>query len=201
MKFFNRMCLVIFSLIILVLTTTIILMSLGVLETKLFTIVLTSLITAKTSLRVTIVVSVILFVLSFRFVFFKIEKDDNTKDGIIMENANGKLIISKESLENMIYSSAKLINGIEYISSRTLIDKEHNLLITVTIQVGENVIIKDVSAGLQDKIKETMKNTADLQVGKVIVNVKNIVTKKNKTEKNVVKKEEKEVETETTSKE
>lgn len=198
MKFFNRMCLVIFSLIILLLTTTIILMSLGVLETKLFTVVLTSLITAKTSLRITIIVSVILFVLSFRFVFFKIEKDDNTKDGIIMENANGKLIISKESLENMIYSSAKLINGIDYISSRTLIDKEHNLLITVTIQVGENVIIKDVSAGLQDKIKETMKNTADLQVGKVIVNVKNIVTKKNKTEKNAVKKE---VETETTSKE
>ena len=198
MKFFNRMCLVIFSLIILVLTTIIILMSLGVLETKLFTVVLTSLITAKTSLRITIIVSVILFVLSFRFVFFKIEKDDNTKDGIIMENANGKLIISKESLENMIYSSAKLINGIDYISSRTLIDKEHNLLITVTIQVGENVIIKDVSAGLQDKIKETMKNTADLQVGKVIVNVKNIVTKKNKTEKNAVKKE---VETETTSKE
>ena len=98
----------------------------------------------------------------------------------------------------MIYSSAKLINGIDYISSRTLIDKEHNLLITVTIQVGENVIIKDVSAGLQDKIKETMKNTADLQVGKVIVNVKNIVTKKNKTEKNAVKKE---VETETASKE
>ena len=198
MKYFNRMCLVIFSLIILVLTTTIILMSLGVLETKLFTVVLTSLITAKTSLRITIIVSVILFILSFRFVFFKIEKDDNTKDGIIMENANGKLIISKESLENMIYSSAKLINGIDYISSRTLIDKEHNLLITVTIQVGENVIIKDVSAGLQDKIKETMKNTADLQVGKVIVNVKNIVTKKNKTEKNAVKKE---VETETTSKE
>ena len=198
MKFFNRMCLVIFSLIILVLTTIIILISLGVLETKLFTVVLTSLITAKTSLRITIIVSVILFVLSFRFVFFKIEKDDNTKDGIIMENANGKLIISKESLENMIYSSAKLINGIDYISSRTLIDKEHNLLITVTIQVGENVIIKDVSAGLQDKIKETMKNTADLQVGKVIVNVKNIVTKKNKTEKNAVKKE---VETETTSKE
>ena len=198
MKLFNRSCLVLFSLIILVLTTIIILISLGVLETKLFTVVLTSLITAKTSLRITIIVSVILFVLSFRFVFFKIEKDDNTKDGIIMENANGKLIISKESLENMIYSSAKLINGIDYISSRTLIDKEHNLLITVTIQVGENVIIKDVSAGLQDKIKETMKNTADLQVGKVIVNVKNIVTKKNKTEKNAVKKE---VETETTSKE
>ena len=190
MKLFNRICLAIFSLIILVLTTTIILMSLGVLETKLFTVVLTSLITAKTSLRVTIVISVILFVLSFRFVFFKIEKDDNTKDGIIMENTNGKLIISKESLENMIYSSAKLINGIEYVTSKTLVDKEHNLLISVTIQVGENVIIKDVSAMLQDKIKETMKNTADLQVGKVIINVKNIVTKKNKSEKVVIKKEE-----------
>ena len=48
MKFFNRACLVIFSLIILVITTTIILMSLGVLETKLFTVILTALISAKT---------------------------------------------------------------------------------------------------------------------------------------------------------
>lgn len=197
MKFFSRMCLVLFSLIILVLSTTIILISLGVLEAKLFTNLILTLISSKTSLRITIVVSVILFVLSFRFVFFKIEKDDNTKDGIIMENTNGKLIISKESLENMIYSSAKLINGIEYITSKTLIDKEHNLLIYVTIQVGENVIIKDASIKLQEKIKETMKNTADLQVGKVIINVKNIVTKKSKSEKLVVKKEE----TETTTNE
>lgn len=197
MKFFNRMCLVIFSLIILVLSTLIILMSLRVIETKLFTVVLDALMSAKTSLRITIIISVILFVLSFRFVFFKIQKDDNTKDGIIMENANGKLIISREGLENMIYSSAKLINGVEYITSKTLIDKEHNLLIYVTIQVGENVIIKDASLKLQEKIKETMKNTADLQVGKVIINVKNIVTKKNKSEKVVIKKEE----TETTNKE
>lgn len=197
MKFFNRMCLVIFSLIILVLSTLIILMSLRVIETKLFTVVLDALMSAKTSLRITIIISVILFVLSFRFVFFKIQKDDNTKDGIIMENANGKLIISREGLENMIYSSTKLINGVEYITSKTLIDKEHNLLIYVTIQVGENVIIKDASLKLQEKIKETMKNTADLQVGKVIINVKNIVTKKNKSEKVVIKKEE----TETTNKE
>ena len=197
MKFFNRMCLVIFSLIILVLSTLIILMILRVIETKLFTVVLDALMSAKTSLRITIIISVILFVLSFRFVFFKIQKDDNTKDGIIMENANGKLIISREGLENMIYSSAKLINGVEYITSKTLIDKEHNLLIYVTIQVGENVIIKDASLKLQEKIKETMKNTADLQVGKVIINVKNIVTKKNKSEKVVIKKEE----TETTNKE
>lgn len=190
MKLFNRSCLVLFSLIILVLTTIIILMSLGVIETKLFTVVLTALITSKTSLRVTIVTSVILFVLSFRFVFFKIEKDDNTKDGIIMENTNGKLIISKESLENMIHSSARLINGIDYVTSKTLVDKEHNLLIYVTIQVGENVVIKEVSAMLQEKIKETMKNSADLQVGKVIINVKNIVTKKNKSDKVVIKKEE-----------
>ena len=197
MIFFNRLCLVIFSLIFLVLSTLIILMSLRVIETKLFTVVLDALMSAKTSLRITIIISVILFVLSFRFVFFKIQKDDNTKDGIIMENANGKLIISREGLENMIYSSAKLINGVEYITSKTLIDKEHNLLIYVTIQVGENVIIKDASLKLQEKIKETMKNTADLQVGKVIINVKNIVTKKNKSEKVVIKKEE----TETTNKE
>lgn len=191
MKFFSRFCLVIFSLIILILSTTIILMSIGVIDVNLFTIVLSALIKSQNTLRLTIVLSVILFIISFRFVFFKIEKDENTKDGIIMENANGKLIISKESLENMILSSTKVINGIEYVSSKTLIDKDHNLMINVTILVGENVIIKDVTNMLQDKIKQTMKDTADLQVGKVIVDVKNIVTKKNKSEKVVIKKEEK----------
>ena len=191
MKFFSRFCLVIFSLIILILSTTIILMSIGVIDVNLFTIVLSALIKSQNTLRLTIVLSVILFIISFRFVFFKIEKDENTKDGIIMENANGKLIISKESLENMILSSTKVINGIEYVNSKTLIDKDHNLMINVTILVGENVIIKDVTNMLQDKIKQTMKDTADLQVSKVIVDVKNIVTKKNKSEKVVIKKEEK----------
>ena len=181
MKFFSRFCLVIFSLIILILSTTIILMSIGVIDVNLFTIVLSALIKSQNTLRLTIVLSVILFIISFRFVFFKIEKDENTKDGIIMENANGKLIISKESLENMILSSAKSIEGLEYVNSKTLIDKEHKLLVYVTVVVKENAIVKEVSKQLQNTIKDAMKNTADLEVSSVSITVKNIVNKKGKT--------------------
>ena len=47
-----------------------------------------------------------------------------------------------------------------------------------------------VTKQLQDNIKQTMKNTADLEVSSVVITVKNIVSKKVKEEKNLVKKEE-----------
>ncbi|MGN1298393.1 MAG: alkaline shock response membrane anchor protein AmaP [Candidatus Scatovivens sp.] len=189
MKFFEKACLVLFSIIIFVLAIIIILMTLGIVNTNLFTTVLNSLISKQIPLRITIVTSVVLLFISARFILFRIGKEELTKDGIILENANGKLIISKESLENMILSATKSISGIDYINSKTLLDKEHRLLVYVTIIVTEEIIVKDVSKQLQENIKETMKNTADLEVSSVSITVKNIINKKNKVEKNLVKKE------------
>lgn len=192
MKFFERACLVLFSIIIFALSLTIILITLGVVENTIFETVLNYLITNQTSLKITIVVSVVLLVLSARFILFKTKKEELTKDGIVLENANGKLVITKESLENMILSSVKSIDGLDYVNSKTIIDKEHKLLVYVTVVVKENIIVKDVSKELQDNIKETMKNTADLEVASVSITVKNIINKKNKTEKALPKKEEEE---------
>lgn len=190
MKFFEKACLVLFSLIIFVLAVTVILITLGVVSNTVFTTTLNYLLSGQISLRITIVLSVILLILSARFIIFKIEKDELTKDGIVLENTNGKLIISKESLENMILSSTKTISGLEYVNSKTLVDKEHKLLVYVTIIVSAESIVKDVSKQLQDNIKEIMKNTADLEVSSVSITVKNIINKKNKTEKVLTKKEE-----------
>ena len=190
MKFFEKACLVLFSIIIFGLAVVTMLILLGVIGNNVFATALTFLMSRELALKITIVVVVTLLVLSGRFIIFGTGKDEYTRDGIILENTNGKLIISKESLENMILSSTKQIKGLDYINSKTLVDKEHRLLVAVTVIVTDEIIVKDASKQLQDTIKETMKNTADLEVSSVSITVKNIVNKKNKAEKVQAKKEE-----------
>lgn len=190
MKFFERACLRLFSIIIFILALVVILITLNVTENTIFADVLENLTTDTTLLKVTIVTSVILLFVSAKFILFGTKKEEFAKEGIILENPNGKLVISKESLENMILSSAKSIDGLEYVNSKTLIDKEHKLIVYVTVVVKENAIVKEVSKQLQNTIKDTMKNTADLEVSSVSITVKNIVNKKGKTEKVGSKQEE-----------
>ena len=192
MKFFGKVSLKLFSLIIFVLSIAIILMGLNLINTNLFTKLIDQAFENEMALRITLIVSSLLLILATRYLLFKAYKSDemSARDGIVMENANGKLIISKESLENMILTSAKTVEGIEYINSKTLLDTEHRLIIYVTVVALDGVIVKEVSKQLQDKIKETMKNTADLEVVSVTLNVKNIVSKKSKFDKKNNKKNE-----------
>ena len=190
MNFFERACLRLFSIIVFILTLVVILITLNVVENTIFANVLNNLTADTTALKITIVTSVILLFVSAKFILFGTKKEEFAKEGIILENPNGKLVISKESLENMILSSAKSIEGLEYVNSKTLIDKEHKLIVYVTVVVKENAIVKEVSKQLQNTIKVTMKNTADLEVASVSITVKNIVNKKGKTEKVQLKQEE-----------
>lgn len=48
----------------------------------------------------------------------------------------------------------------------------------MNLNVKENAIIKELSTNLQTKIKETIKNTSDLEVKEVNIKVKNIEPEK-----------------------
>ena len=107
----------------------------------------------------------------------------------MLENETGKLIISKESLENLIAGVGRDIPGTESISSKTFIDIEKNVTVNINVVIGREVVIKDISTQLQKKVKEALKQTADLDVKYVNIKIKNIANKKSK------KNEEKGIET------
>lgn len=190
MKFFESACLKLFSIIIFICALVVLLMTFKMIEITLFATVISYILAREILLKITIVVLVTLLVLSARFILFGTGKDEFKSDGIILENASGKLIISKESLENMILNSTKTIDGLEYVNCKIGVDKEHKLSVYVVVNVQNNIIVKDVSKQLQDNIKENMKNTADLDVSAVSITIRNIVNKKNKIEKVQPKKEE-----------
>ena len=178
MKLLDKLALKIFSIIILVISVLAILVVTEVVALDSITDFLTNLTDGLDMVRITIIASVILLILAIKGLFFTSRPKDEGKNGIVLENQSGKLVISKESLDNLISSVVKEIPGAESISSRTFLDKNKNLIVYVTTILSKDVMIKDVSHELQDKIKEAMKRTADLDVKEVNIKVKNVVNKK-----------------------
>ena len=178
MKFWDKLVLKIFSLIILILTIGLILIMTGILSIGIVEDYLLLLAEYEDGIKIAIAVLGVLMLLAIKGIFFTSKPENNGKDGIILENTNGKLVISKESLENLIASVIKDIPGADTVSSKTILDRDKNLIVYVTAVVSKDVMIKDISNELQAKIKNAMKRTADLDVKEVNIKIKNITSKK-----------------------
>jgi uncharacterized alkaline shock family protein YloU len=178
MKFLERFALTIFSIIILILSIVMLCIMFGVADFNIIKTPISYIMEDIIAYRTALVVITIFILLSIKGIFFKSKKENLGKDGIVLENASGKLVISKESLENLVASVAKEIPGAEAVTSRTILDKDRNLKVYVTTVVSRDMMLKDVSSTLQDKIKEAMKQTADLDVKEVNIRIKNISSKK-----------------------
>ena len=132
----------------------------------------------ENGIKIAIGVLAVLMLLAIKGMFFTSKPESNGKDGIILENTSGKLVISKESLENLISSFIKDIHWAYTVSSKTILDRDKNLIVYVTAVVSKDVMIKDISNELQAKIKTAMKRTADLDVKEVNIKIKNITSKR-----------------------
>ena len=171
MKLIERFSLRLFSIIIIFLSIITILTVTSVLHIDFLVRALSFTMENETYSRITIIVSVILILLGIKSLLARLKPED----------ASGKLVISKESLENLIAGVSKNIPGAESISSKTVLDKDRNLKVYVTTVVSDDVVLKDISTDLQKRIKEAMKKTADLDVKEVNIKIKNITNKKVKT--------------------
>lgn len=187
MRFLENLFIKLFSLIIFVLSVLIILIGFDLVNVKIFSTIVNFLYDSNLKTKITIIISLIIALVSLKIFLTQRGKPKNGKDGIVLENTSGKLIISKESLDNMIFNASRDIPGAENITSKTYLDLEQNLRVFVTVTVSSDVSIKDLSTRLQAKIKSAIKQTADLEVSEVNVKIKNIVNKKSRKEKNIQK--------------
>ncbi len=178
MKFLDKLVLKIFSLIILIIAIGIILIMTGILPINVIINQISFIISEENSIKTLIIVLAVLMLLAIKGIFFTSKTENKGKEGIVLENNSGKLVISKESLENLIASVTKEVPGADTVASKTIVDKNKNLIIYVTAVVSKDVMIKDVSNELQQKIKEAMRKTADLEVKEVNIKIKNITSKK-----------------------
>ena len=183
MKVLNRICLVLFSIVILVLSLVVCFIISGWLEINVVTDFVIGVFSDKTGGPISLGVSTLLAILAILCIFINPNSREKSKDGILLENENGKLLVSKDTLENLSTAVIKNYASVESSSTRVEVDEENVISLFITLSVYQEAIIKDLAAKIQANIKEEVKKSLDLEIKEVNIRVKNINAKK----ENVIK--------------
>lgn len=184
MKKIDRIILVLFSVIIFLQAILLICVITGIVNFTTVERIATLALYQEESSKILLVIAVVCLICSIKCIFFGSSDKQKSNNGILMQNDNGKLLISKNSIENIVMSAVKGFDSITDVSVSTELDNFNNLIVNVNLVVSSKVIIKELTLNMQNKIKEEIKKTSDLDVKEVNVKITNIATEQNNTNQN-----------------
>ena len=173
MKFLERFTLVVYSLVILILSIVLSLLIFNWMDFEVVTEMVKALITGALSSKITLGVCVAFILLSIKCMFFDEKSKEAMKEvqGILLKNENGQLMISRESIDNMVKNAISGFENVKQCNTRIDVNEENQLKITLYLTVNENVVIKELASNLQTKIKDEVKKISDLDVQEVNVKI------------------------------
>lgn len=177
MKFLEKLSLVIFSIIVLVLSVILVLIGFNFVEQSVFSILISKVMMSAQGTYIMIGICVVLIMLAIKCLFFSDStalKRDKSEDGVLLQNEDGKLLITRSTLENLVNGVLYEYSEIENAETNVIIDKENNVIIDVALNVAEGTVLKNLSAKLQNEIKERIRETTDLEVDAVDIEIHNV---------------------------
>ena len=177
MKKLSRLFLVIFSIIVLVLGVIINLLVVNWIEFDTVFSVIEDALTQDPTNKIILAITefCMLFALICIFAGSSNKKEKRDKRDVLMQNDSGKLMISRDTIESLVNTVVRDFQGVKESTTRIGLDKENNISVLVNLTVTKNVIIKEMTVNMQNRIKEAIKKTSDLEVNEVSVRIKNIV--------------------------
>lgn len=178
MRILEKITLVLYSIIILVIAVVSSMVVFGWLS--LDAVEAAILLVVKKGSTALLVINAIFALLSIKCIFFrKSDKKEKVEErGILLQNENGKLIVSKDTIEKLVNAIIGQFETVEGATSSITLNNENNLIINLNLTVGENVVIKELSVNVQEKIKEAVKTALDLEVKEVNIRIKDYAAKK-----------------------
>lgn len=184
MKILDRIGLALFSSLMLIISIIVCLMIFGWLSVDLVHQFVVMTINDSVSSNIMLGLSIAFILLAIKCIFFdsSSKQEMDYKNGILLENSDGKLLITKDTIENLVNSVVKGFDSAENVTTRVELDNENNVTVFVNLSVKENAVIKELSTNLQTKIKTTIKKTSDLEVKEVNIKVKDIEPVKSMTQ-------------------
>ena len=179
MKILEKITLIIYSNIMLILSIIACLLVFNWIDAEMVWNIIRGILLGDVSSKIVLGASVLFILLSLRCIFFDPTSKQQIRDrqGILLENESGK--ISKETLENLVNSVAMNFENTQDVKTRVELDKENNVKIYANLIVDSEAVIKELSANLQTKIKEKIKTATDLDVKEVNITVKRVATEQN----------------------
>ena len=184
MKVLDRIGLTLFSGIVLIISVVLCTIIFGWIDTNIIKDLLNNMLFGSTVATDIILAGLIfLILLALKCIFFNsysMEELKN-KEGILLENENGKLLVSRDTVENLTNTVVKSFESAESVMTKVEVDKNTNIKIFITLFVYPDAVIKDLTSKLQADVKEAIKKSLDLEVQEVNVRVKDISVKKEPT--------------------
>lgn len=173
MKFLEKLALIMYSYIILILSVILSLLIFNWINLETVNQMVNALITGAVSSKIALGFCVIFILLSIKCIFFDEKSKEIIKEtqGILLKNENGKLMISKESIDNMVKNTVIGFENVKECNTKIDVGIDNQLIITLFLVVNENVVIKELASNLQNRIKDEVKKVSDLDVQEVNVKV------------------------------
>lgn len=131
-------------------------------------------------------VNVVIIILAIKAIFFEnldSKEEYEGKGGILLQNDDGKLLITKETLKNMVNVAVSGFSSVKSAQTKIILDANNDLYITLTMEVADNAIIKELTNNIQMKVKEAIKASMDVEVKSIDIKITNIVKSPNTEEK------------------
>jgi len=188
MKILEKITLSIYSLIILVESIIAILLIFGWAKVENIVYIVKDVLNNHVAYNTVFAISIVFIILSIKAILFgssntsSESKQENLSkknakmgDGVLLENEDGKLLISRETIERLANSVVKNFSNIQDARTKVSIDNKNNIAILVELQILQNTVIKELNTNLQLRIKEVIKKATDLDVNEVNVKIKNII--------------------------
>ena len=179
MKKVSKLVLVLFSVIILLIGVIVNLLVVGWLDYQTAFSLIRRALSENPSNKIILIFTEVCMLFAILCIFLdSSEKGENKSSGrdVLMQNDNGKLMISRETIENLVNGVVKEFPGARQAQTRIALDAQNNVDVLVDLTVTKDVVIKELTANMQNRIKEAIKKTSDLEVNQVNVRIKNIVS-------------------------
>ena len=119
-----------------------------------------------------------LILFAIKGIFFESSTDEEKSvgNGIMLENDDGKLLVTKETITSIVNSVVAGFEGVKDQQSKITLDENNDLSILLTIAVSDQAVIKDLSNNIQVRVKDAIKKSLDVEVKSLDIKVKDMVT-------------------------
>ena len=175
MKFIERLSLAIFSIIILLLSVLTCLLVFGWLEPSTILYVIQLGLAQANVTNVMLIIAIVFMLLAIKCIFFTSKEKEERTEGILLENENGKLLISVHTIENLVKGVIAQYAEVTSSNCKVHLNKQvNNVKVDLNLTVSAGTVIKDLSVKLQDKIKEVVKQSTELEMQEVNIQIKDI---------------------------
>jgi len=141
-------------------------------DSTIFTVLIGKVLMFQSYTNVMIGVCIALMLLAIKCIFFSgVDNAEESNEGILLQNNDGKLLITVDTLKNLVEGTVSSFNNIIDADTNVIITKDNDVVINLSINVTKRTVIKETTSKLQTKIKKEIKDATDLEVKAVNIQV------------------------------